>query len=178
VAVLGSARLNEDDPAWAQAHAVGHGLAQRGAAVLTGGYGGLMAAVSRGAHEAGGTVVGLPMRDWEHLEPNAWNTELRWAADYPARLGELLTCAAVIALPGGIGTLSELAVVWAASQTEAEAPTLVALGPGWQAVLEAVAAHLVVGAEDMALVQAAGTPEEAVELALAEGPVRRPGARG
>jgi uncharacterized protein (TIGR00725 family) len=178
VAVVGSARLGEEAPAWAQAHEVGRLLAHRGATVLSGGYGGLMGAVSRGAHEAGGTVVGLPMSAWGHLSPNTWNTELRWAADYPARLGELLVCKAVIALDGGIGTLSELAVAWAAAQTEADAPQLVALGENWRALLAAIGRHMVVDADDLALVQVAATPEEAVQLALAGPGARRPLARG
>jgi uncharacterized protein (TIGR00725 family) len=179
VAVLGSARLAEDDPGWADAVEVGRLLASRGASVLTGGYGGLMAAVSRGAHEAGGVVVGLAMTAWSHLAPNAWNTELRWAADYPSRLAELLGCDAVIALRGGVGTLSELAVAWAAAQTEAVAPALIALGEDWRAVLDALARHLVVSTDDLALVRIVATPAEAVELALSSAqPARRPMARG
>lgn len=179
MAVIGSARLTEDDPAWPEAVEVGRLLAERGACVLTGGYGGLMAAVSRGAHESGGVVVGLPMTAWSHLVPNDWNTELRWAADYPSRLGELLECDAVIALSGGIGTLSELAVAWAAAQTEADAPALIALGEHWRALLDAFREHLVVDADDLALVAVAASPGEAVELALSRaGGVRAPLARG
>jgi uncharacterized protein (TIGR00725 family) len=178
VAVLGSARLGEGAPEWRLAHALGRELAERSATVLTGGYGGLMAAVSRGAHEAGGTVIGLPMTGWDHLKPNQWNTELRWAADYPSRLAELLACRAVIALPGGIGTLSELSVAWAASQTEADAPILIALGDSWREVLATITAHLVVDASDMALVHAVATADQAAELALGDRSERHGRARG
>jgi uncharacterized protein (TIGR00725 family) len=135
VAVLGSARLGESDPAWAVGHELGRLLADAGFQVMTGGYGGLMAAVSRGAHEAGGHVIGLPMTAWTHLAPNEWNAELVWAEDYPQRLAEMLSCRAVVALDGGIGTLSELAVVWSARQTENGAPVLVAVGDRWRRIL-------------------------------------------
>src|SRR5258708_39789911 len=79
IAVLGSARLTENDDRWTQAHQLGALLADEGYVVVTGGYGGLMAAVSRGAHERGGHVVGLPKRHRAGIGPNQWNAGLRWA---------------------------------------------------------------------------------------------------
>lgn len=64
-----------------------------------------MEVTSLAAASAGGTVVGLPMRGWDHLTPNRWNHELRWSDTYPQRLAHLLAAADVIALDGGIGTL-------------------------------------------------------------------------
>jgi hypothetical protein len=175
VAVLGSARLGPEDPAWALAEAVGRGLVAAGCAVMTGGYGGLMAATATGAR--GGTVIGLPMRGWADLVPDAGCTELRWAESYPERLGALLSCDAVIALDGGVGTLSELAVVWAAAQTERGAPRLVAVGARWRALLDGLAANLVAGAGDLALVVWAADAQAAVARAL-EPATTPPGARG
>jgi uncharacterized protein (TIGR00725 family) len=82
VGVMGSARLTEDDERWMQAHKLGQLLAGEGFVVVTGGYGGLMAAVSRGAHEKGGHVIGLPMQHWNGIKPNQWNADLRWAAGH------------------------------------------------------------------------------------------------
>jgi uncharacterized protein (TIGR00725 family) len=175
VAVLGSARLTPEDPEWAVAEAVGRGLAAAGCAVMTGGYGGLMAAAATGAR--GGAVIGLPMRAWEALAPDAGCTELRWAGGYPERLGALLACDAVIALDGGVGTLSELAVVWAAAQTEPDAPRVVAVGARWRTVLDGLAATLVAGPGDFALVAWAADADQAVALAL-EPAGAPPGARG
>jgi uncharacterized protein (TIGR00725 family) len=177
VAVLGSARLGPEDPAWALAEAVGQGLAAAGCAVMTGGYGGLMAATAAGAGRAGGHVIGLPMRGWGDLVPDAGCAELRWAESYPERLGALLSCDAVIALDGGVGTLSELAVVWAAAQTEPGAPRVVAVGERWRALLDGLAASLVAGPGDFALVAWAADAREAVALAL-EPAAEAPGARG
>ena len=179
VAVLGSARIEPLDPRWDQARALGGLLAKGGFTVVTGGYGGLMSAVSQGVSEGGGRVVGLPMRHWDKLEPNRWNAELRWSDGYGTRLDHLLRCAAVIALPGGVGTLSEVSVIWAAAQTEATPLTIVLLGEGWPPLLEAFRSHLVVGPDDLKLLRIAATPEEAVQALTAPAEQdARPGPRG
>ena len=58
VAVYGSSVTGQDEPAYAQAVEAGRLLAMAGARLACGGYGGVMEAVSRGASEAGGEVVG------------------------------------------------------------------------------------------------------------------------
>jgi len=176
--VLGSARLGPDDEAWAVASELGRLLASAGFVVVTGGYGGLMAAVSQGARAAGGHVVGLPMTAWTHLEPNAWNTDLLWADGYPERLGQLLSCEAVIALDGGVGTLSELAVAWGARQTEEGAPLIVAVGERWSRLLAALREELIVSQRDLDLVHLVATPAAAVELVRGPPPPRTARARG
>ncbi|MEK7823789.1 MAG: TIGR00730 family Rossman fold protein, partial [Candidatus Eisenbacteria bacterium] len=54
IAVYGSSTVKEADAAWRLGYDLGRELARAGAGVMTGGYGGIMAACSRGAHEAGG----------------------------------------------------------------------------------------------------------------------------
>ena len=178
VAVLGSARLDEDAPAWSTAVELGRLLAEGGATVVTGGYAGLMAAVSRGAHEAGGHVVGLTMSGWTNLRPNQWVTEARASDDYGARLRALLDMDAVVALDGGVGTLSELAVVWAAAQTERSAPAIIALGEAWPRLIEAFRDQLVIDERDLALLRVAATPAQAAEAALTAGRAARNQPRG
>jgi hypothetical protein len=175
VAVLGSARLGLDDPEWDVAVAVGRGLVAAGCAVMTGGYGGLMSATASGAR--GGVVIGLPMRAWTTLTPDPGCTELRWADSYPERIAALLSCDAVIALDGGVGTLSELAIVWAAAQTEPGAPRVVVVGPRWRALLDGLAEALIAGPDDFALVAWAEDAAQAVASAL-EPAAAPPGARG
>jgi uncharacterized protein (TIGR00730 family) len=162
IAVLGSARLTENDEWWAQAYKLGALLAKEGYVIVTGGYGGLMAAASRGAHEAGGRAIGLPMQHWTGIAPNPWNADLRWSSNYGTRLNYILHCDAVIALPGGVGTLSEMAIAWSASQTERRALPLVLLGDCWLQVIKAVRENLVVSDVDFNLLRFAASPEEAV----------------
>jgi uncharacterized protein (TIGR00730 family) len=163
IAVLGSARLSESHRAWGEAYRLGGLLAEADFTVVTGGYGGLMAAVSQGAHEQGGYVVGLPMQHWTGLEPNRWNADVRWSSSYGVRLNHLLYCDAVIALPGGAGTLSEMAVAWAASQTEGRAFPIVLLGECWPTLVDAFRRYLVIESQDLALLHFAASPEEAMQ---------------
>jgi uncharacterized protein (TIGR00730 family) len=180
IGVIGSARITPDDPRYADAERLGRALAGEGWAVVTGGYGGLMGATSGGAAAAGGHTVGLPMSDWKHLEPHASNAELRWAADYAERLRHLMAADVVVALPGGIGTLSEAAMVWAAAQTEPDAAQLVLVGDDWRRVRDAVGAGLVVDDADLALARCVPTIDDvvaAIREALA-GPRDNRGPRG
>lgn len=180
IGVIGSARIGPDDARYADAERLGRALAGEGWAVVTGGYGGLMGATSSAASAAGGHTVGLPMSDWKHLTPHESNAELRWSADYAERLRHLLTCSAVVALPGGIGTLSEAAIVWAAAQTEPGAASLVLVGDAWGDVHRAIGAGLVVDPDDLALahcVQSVDDVVDAITSALA-GSSRVRGPRG
>jgi uncharacterized protein (TIGR00730 family) len=162
VGVIGSARIGPDDPRYAEAERLGQALAGEGWAVVTGGYGGLMGATSGGAAAVGGHTVGLPMSAWEHLAPHESNAELRWSADYAERLRHLLTADAVVALPGGIGTLSEASIVWAAAQTESGAAALVLVGDAWQGVRDAIETGLVVDQADVALARCVATVDDVV----------------
>jgi hypothetical protein len=173
VAVIGSARLEPPDPRCALAEQMGSAIAARGWITVTGGYGGLMAVASRAAAERGGTVIGLPMRGWAALTPNQWCHELRWSDTYPQRLEHLLAADAIVVLDGGIGTLSEATIAWAARQTEPETADLIFLGDGWGPVLQAVAAHLVIDDGDLAHVTVCAGAEEAAAHIARTGPRQR-----
>jgi uncharacterized protein (TIGR00725 family) len=172
VAVIGSARLAPPDPRCMLAEQMGAAVAARGWTLMTGSYGGLMAVASRAAAGGGGKVIGLPMSGWTDVTPNEWNDELRWSDTYPERLAHLLAADAVVVLDGGIGTLSEAAVVWAALQTEPAAADLVFLGAGWPPVLQTLALHLAIDDRDLALVTICADPQVAVTH-IAQAPSRR-----
>jgi uncharacterized protein (TIGR00730 family) len=180
VAVIGSARLRPEDEAYQDAVRLGRALAGEGWTVVTGGYGGLMGATSSGAAEAGGHTVGLPMSAWTHLAPHESNAEVRWAGDYAERLRHLMAADVVVALPGGIGTLSEAAMVWAAAQTEPGAAQLVMVGRPWEAIRDVVGEHLVADPSDVAIARCVATVDDvvpAVKDALANPSASR-GGRG
>jgi uncharacterized protein (TIGR00725 family) len=162
VAVIGSARLSPPDPRCGPAEQLGAAIAAQGWTVMTGGYGGLMEVTSRAAAQAGGRVIGLPMRGWSHLTPNRWNHELRWSDTYPERLAHLLSADAMVAVDGGIGTLSEAAIAWAVLQTEPVAAELIFLGAGWPEVLRSFADHLVIDDRDLAYVTVCPDPQQAI----------------
>lgn len=115
VAVIGSSATSDHDPNYADGRLLGRLLAEAGLTVVTGGYGGLMEAVSRGAAEAGGQVIGVtaPAVFPARSGPNPHVGIERPAGTITERIHDLLVMAdAVIALPGSIGTLTELMMAW------------------------------------------------------------------
>ena len=74
IAVFGSSTVQESDRAYRLAYELGRELALVGADVMTGGYSGTMEACSKGAHEAGGHVVGVTVELFEKRGPvNRWD---------------------------------------------------------------------------------------------------------
>lgn len=163
VAVFGSSRIGPDDAAYRVAERLGHLLGEAGWTVATGGHDGAMAAVSRGAREAGAHVVGVTMPGPQGRSPNAWVLEERPADDLFARLRMLLDADAWIAVAGGVGTLAEIAVAWNLMQNAHVAPRpLIVVGEGWRTVLDALGDALVVDATDLAMVTAVPDAEGAM----------------
>ncbi len=134
--VFGSNAPQEGDRDYAEARQLGYTLAQAGYVVATGGYFGTMEATSRGAQEAGGHVVGVTTSifDGARLHPNVYlNEEIKLPTLFQ-RLHHLVTMAdAWVALPGGIGTLSEVALTWSLMQVgEMKQQPFVLVGEQWR----------------------------------------------
>ncbi|HEY8339948.1 MAG TPA: TIGR00725 family protein [Egibacteraceae bacterium] len=108
IAVIGASRA--DAALEAAAEAVGAGVARGGAVLVCGGLGGVMAAACRGAKDAGGTTVGL-LPGEDRRAGNPWLD-----VAIPTGLGEgrnllvVRSADALIAVGGGWGTLSEIAL--------------------------------------------------------------------
>jgi uncharacterized protein (TIGR00730 family) len=163
IGVLGSARIEPPDPRHAAAVEVGRRLGTAGFDVLTGGYGGLMGAVSKGATGTGARVHGLPIRNWTELAVNPWVTDVILVDDFFDRLRELSRCAALVALDGGVGTLAEVAVTWANLQTDADVtPPLILVGTVWERILPVLRQDLVVDERDMAILRMVNDPADLV----------------
>jgi uncharacterized protein (TIGR00725 family) len=149
VAVVGPAQA--DDDLLALAREVGAALAARGAVVVTGGLGGVMAAASEGARRADGVTLGL----LPGTDRRTGNEHLSVAV--PTGLGEarnalvVRTADALVSIGGSWGTLSEVALA-------RRAGTPVVSLAGWQ-VLDAAGRPLPG--------RVAASATEAVELALA-----------
>ncbi|GAB4502683.1 MAG: hypothetical protein Fur0035_22380 [Anaerolineales bacterium] len=143
ITVFGSSQPQPESPAYAQAYALGKLLAGRGNTVITGGYAGTMEAVSRGASEVGGRVIGVTCQEienWRGAKANPWVQEERKFPTLLARLEALITaCDAAIALPGGPGTLTEISLMWNLLIVEALPPRpLLLVGEGWQSIFHQV----------------------------------------
>ncbi len=165
VTIFGGAKCGESDPEYAQAMSVGKLLAEAGYTICTGGYLGVMEAASRGAHEAGGRVLGIVMNQFKN-EPNRYLTEKVATPHFYERLQRLITrSVAFIALRGGMGTVTELSLVWNKLQTKVIGPRpLVLLGDCWRPVVRSWQENLVVSQADIASLDFASTAEEAVSI--------------
>ena len=141
ISVFGGSQTKEGDTAYAEAMELGRLLAQRGHTVLTGGYMGTMEAVSRGAHEAGGHVIGVTCEDietWRPINANRWVKEERRMKTLVERLHTLIhESDAAMALPGGAGTLTEVALMWNLMIVESlHRRPLILVGRGWQSTFD------------------------------------------
>ncbi|HEX6508335.1 MAG TPA: LOG family protein [Chloroflexota bacterium] len=164
VTVFGSARTGPETQEYQDALRLGRMLAERGDIIVSGGYGGIMEAVSRGAHEAGGEVVGVTVAPWVgRLEPNRYLSEERSARTLFERLEGLIESDALIAMPGGAGTLGEIALAWNLRQMDLMAPKPVVLvGQQWKEMVEEFRQHLIIDDEDVALLVLVDTVDEAL----------------
>ncbi len=141
VSVFGGSQPKEGDTAYAEAMELGGLLAKRGHTVLTGGYIGTMEAVSRGANEAGGHVIGVTCEDieaWRPTKANRWVMEEIRKKTLMERLHTLIhESDAALALPGGPGTLAEISVMWNLMIVESlHRRPLILVGEGWQSVFD------------------------------------------
>ena len=140
------------------AAAVGRALAARGCTLVCGGLGGAMAAASRGAKEAGGATIGI-IPGYEDRAANPWIDHVICTGLGQARNTLVVaTGHAVIAVGGGWGTLSEIALALRLGRP------VVLLG-GWAGLLASAEGRArIAGLGGHVLV--ADTPEAAVEAAI------------
>lgn len=167
IAVFGSSVPQPDSTPYAEARRLGQLLAEAGFVVATGGYGGTMAAVSMGAAEAGGRIIGVTaahMEKWRPVAANEWITEeIRFETQAERLMHLVKEFHGMIALPGGIGTLSEVALAWSLMQTgEAPQRPLVLLGPLWRETIRIYAQEEYIRSRDMDLIYLAHSAETAV----------------
>ncbi len=170
--VFGGSQVAPGAPAYAAALRLGAGLARAGWTVMTGGYAGVMEAASRGAAEAGGHVIGVTCDRIEALRPglrpNAWVKEEIKYANLRDRLYHLVAHSqAAVAMPGGVGTLSEVALTWSLLQTGEIAPKpLIVVGTAWGEIVTTFIreAQGFLYAADAKLINIAASVEEALPV--------------
>lgn len=119
VTFYGSARLTEDHPSYKQSQSLAYRISKElGYVILSGGGAGIMEAVSRGAHEAGGKSVGLTIRLPHEQQTNKYVTDVIPFYFFFARQVSMSYMTEVcIFCPGGFGTLNELFEMLTLQQT-------------------------------------------------------------
>jgi uncharacterized protein (TIGR00730 family) len=171
ISVFGSARVNEDDPVYADAREVGRRIAEAGFAVVTGGGPGVMEAANRGAREGGGVSVGFNIElPHEQHENPFLDISLTFDHFYARKTMFVKAAEGFVIFPGGFGTLDELF----------EALTLIQVGKVlhfpvvlldqgyWAPLLDWIRGRLLaegmISPEDLELLIVTDEPDEAVQV--------------
>lgn len=144
VSVFGSASPGPDSPQYTLAYELGAALAHAQLTVCNGGYGGTMEASARGAKSAGGATIGVITDFYPEKQANRWIDSVLRTTDAPERLLTLVRKGdAYVVLPGGTGTLLELAAVWEFINKRIITPRpVVLLGGFWNQVIAGVQTQL------------------------------------
>jgi hypothetical protein len=125
-----------------------------------------MEGVCRGAKEAGGATIGVTTAWFSQLSPNRWVDEEIRTDTYVERLCALIDKgAAYLALQGGVGTLTEISLVWSLLQTRSVPPRpLVLLHNPWQGLIDLAGESFILRTGELDLAHVASTPQDAVRL--------------
>lgn len=173
VAVFGASSTAPGDVAYQQALRCGLLLGEAGFSVMTGGYGGVMEAASRGAAGAGAHVIGVtvPTVFSSRSTANDHIAEEIPAPTLTRRIDIMIDlAAATIALDGSIGTLTELMVAWnvafVSRFSAAAARPVVAVGERWRRLLPELAETLTTDASLVAVVDDVDAAVAVVRKAL------------
>jgi uncharacterized protein (TIGR00730 family) len=171
VTIFGGSKCAPDSPEYIEAKAAGRRLAEAGFTICTGGYLGIMEAASRGAHEVGGRVLGIVMNQFKH-EPNRFLTDKVATNHFYDRLQNLITrSVGFIAFRGGMGTVTEISLVWNKLTTGVLASRpLVLVGDCWPPIVEAWQKHLVVSDADVRFLDFADDAATAADIIIQKSP--------
>jgi len=113
ITIFGTGRATENQAVYALAYETGRVLAQADLTIANGGYGGTMLAAAKGAAQVGGEVIGVTCSAFKSSRANKYVTHEVVTHSLDERLKTLVELGrAYVVLPGGTGTLLELAKVW------------------------------------------------------------------
>jgi uncharacterized protein (TIGR00730 family) len=164
VTIFGTGRAKPGDSVFVLAHEVGKLLAEADFTIANGGYGGTMLAAAKGAAEAGGKIIGVTCSAFGPGKANEYVTREIITESLDERLDTLIKLGqAYIVLPGGTGTLLELAKVWELKNKGflKAAKPIILVGGFWKPLVELVATD---DPDSSRHVKQADEPKQAVEM--------------
>lgn len=143
IAAFGSSRTAATSPEYIDVRNLAARLGASGWDGITGGHQGMMAAFSEGIRAGGGHIRGVTLERFPTPPDNSLHEEVR-ARDFFERMQTMIEDAdAYLVLPGGLGTLAELAMTWDLLAIRVlETRPLIAYGGMWEPVLSALQEHL------------------------------------
>jgi hypothetical protein len=166
ITIFGTANAKFGEPAYELAYQTGKLLAEAGFTIANGGYGGTMLAASKGAAEAGGKTIGVTCSAFKGSTANEYITREIVTKSLDERLDTLIKLGqAYVLLPGGTGTLLELAKVWELKNKgfiEADKP-IILVGGFWKPLVDLIASD---DPKSIRYIHQAEGPEQVVELII------------
>lgn len=148
IAAFGSSRSVAGSAEYVDARELATKLAAAGWDGITGGHQGMMAAFSEGIHAGGGHVRGVTLERFPTPPENSLHEELR-ASNFFDRMQFMIEDAnAYLVLPGGLGTLAELAMAWDLLAIHIlDLRPLVVFGHMWEPILQVLKENLMFSVE-------------------------------
>ncbi|HMN78339.1 MAG TPA: TIGR00730 family Rossman fold protein [Burkholderiaceae bacterium] len=170
VSIFGSARIKEGHPWYELTVDVARRVSDAGFAVLSGGGPGIMEAANKGAYQGKSPSVGLNIQlPFETTNNGYQNISLMFRHFFPRKVAFAKYATAFIGMPGGFGTLDELAEVLTLIQTRmGRRIPVILMGSGfWNGLLDWIREQQLgnglISPEDLDLVQVIDDPAAVVE---------------
>ena len=174
VSIFGSARTRPDDPLYALAEEIARTLSDAGFSVVSGGGPGIMEAANKGAYEGKSPSIGLNIRlPLEESSNRYQDISLNFNHFFTRKVMFVKYASAYVVLPGGFGTLDELAEILTLVQTgkSRRIPIILVQGEFWRGLLDWFERTLIpagtIDAQDKDLVQLVDKPQQVVDAIFA-----------
>lgn len=174
VSVFGSARTPPDHPWYIKAEQTARLLSDAGFSVVSGGGPGIMEAANRGAHGGKSPSIGLNIQLPHEQTANPYqDISLNFRHFFARKVMFVKYASAYVVLPGGFGTLDELAEILTLVQTgkSRRIPIVLVESAFWSGLLEWVEKVMVpagtISAEDLLLMRVCDEPQQIVDAIFA-----------
>ena len=170
VSIFGSARIKADHPYYELTQTIAKTLSDAGFAIVTGGGPGLMEAGNKGAFQGKSLSIGLNI-DLPFQEPPNPNQDisLKFRHFFTRKIMFVKYATAYVVMPGGYGTLDELAEILALIQTgkTRKIPVILVHEPFWEGLLNWFQTTLLkeglITSTDLTLFKVVNTPSEVLK---------------
>ncbi|HFD33178.1 MAG TPA: TIGR00730 family Rossman fold protein [Gammaproteobacteria bacterium] len=167
VSIFGSARTPVDHPYYKLTEEIARELSDAGFSVVTGGGPGIMEAGNKGAYEGKSPSIGLNIQLPHEQSGNGFqDISLSFRHFFSRKVMFVKYASAYVVMPGGFGTLDELAEILTLVQTNKtrKIPIILVHKPFWEGLLSwfehTLVTEKVIDPEDMNLIQLIDSPKE------------------
>ena len=169
VSIFGSARTQPDHPYYTLTEEIAYTLSEAGFSVVSGGGPGIMEAANKGAFAGKSPSIGLNIvLPHEETANDYQDISLHFRHFFSRKVMFVKYASAYVVLPGGFGTLDELAEILTLVQTQKtrRIPIILVHRPFWEGLLtwfkDTLAREAVIDPTDLDLIQVVDSPDDVV----------------